>query len=148
MRFWYSKICLKRPPKNRQNKGLTDRLSLNESKKILQNAPDWLSLNAGQTSCSNTLTCIKRQSILKTNFGSSFGCLLKTGFTVFSHMQTHLNERGRLLSGATRIALRLDFQLLPYCVYMYEGSECSCETSRIHNLARVMAALCNRCDNL
>ena len=40
------------------------------------------------------LTCIKRQSVLKTNFGSFFELLLKTGFTVYGLMVRYqaLNE--------------------------------------------------------
>ena len=35
----YSKTCVKRPLKNRQNKDLYDKWKLNEGRKVLQNAP-------------------------------------------------------------------------------------------------------------
>ena len=46
------------------------------------------------------LTCIKRQLVLKTNFLSSFGWLLKTGFTVFSSPPTPSSKREIKFVGA------------------------------------------------
>ena len=46
------------------------------------------------------LTCIKWQLVLKTNFLSSFGWLLKTGFTVFSSPPTPSSKREIKFVGA------------------------------------------------
>ena len=72
----YSKTCLKRPLKNRQNKCLKDRLSLNEGQKYgaFSNTLEHSAI---------LLTCIRRSLVLKTNFSLLFEWLLKTGFTVF-----------------------------------------------------------------
>ena len=57
----YSKTCLKRPLKNRQNKGVNDKRYFNEGPKYCR----MLSLEHSAI----LLTCIKRQSVLKTNSG-------------------------------------------------------------------------------
>ena len=70
---YYSKICLKRPLKNRQNKGLKTDYRLMQVKSNAE-----CSLGA----FCNTLTWIKWQSVLKTNFGLLLEWLLITGFSV------------------------------------------------------------------
>ena len=71
--YIYSKTCVKRPL-NRQNKGLNDNLKFNEGRKYCR----MLSGSILQY----FLTCIKRFSVLKTNFGIFLEWPLKTGFTV------------------------------------------------------------------
>ena len=67
------KTCLKQPLTERQNKGLQDRLSQNAGQKYCRMLPEHSAI---------LLTCIQRYSVLKNNFWSTFGWLLKTGFTV------------------------------------------------------------------
>ena len=70
----YSKTCLKRPLKNRQNKDLNGKWLINEDRKYCRMLP--LEHSA------MLLTCIKRYLVLKTNFCVIFEWPLKTGFTV------------------------------------------------------------------
>ena len=70
----YSKTCLKRPLKNRQNEDINDKWLLNEGRKYCRMLP--LELSA------ILLTCTKRCPVLKNNFGLLIEWPLKTGFTV------------------------------------------------------------------
>ena len=70
----YSKTCLKWQLKIRQNTDLNDKWSLNEGRKYCRMHP--------LEHYAILLTCINRQSVLKTIFGLLFECPLKTGFTV------------------------------------------------------------------
>ena len=78
MQFKYSKTCLKLPFKNRQNKDLTDKWLLNEGRKYYRMPPLEHSVML--------LTCIKRHSVLITNFGLERP--LNTGFTVLQSCGT------------------------------------------------------------
>ena len=58
----YSKTCLKRPLKNRQNIYPIDKWQLNEGQKYCRMLP--------MEHSAILLTCIKQQLVLKTNFGA------------------------------------------------------------------------------
>ena len=102
----YSKTCLKRPLKNRQNKDLNDKRQLNEGRKYCRMLP--LELNEGQKSCTMLplehsailLTCIYRLLVLKNNFGVFLRVAILDRFYCIEKFTKYSNKHAQLHSGA------------------------------------------------
>ena len=80
----YSKTCLKRPLKNRQNKAFNGIWQLNECRKYCRMLP--LEHSA------ILLTCIKRYSVLKTIFVFSLGGRLRPVLLYFESHFEHVHD--------------------------------------------------------